>query len=104
MFAKQCVPVMVSVSSTVRSARKINQSGTGIASKANGPLIRLGFDFSIFRHMDKYKAKCVSMKDVMVELGLVPFPPKQEGDECECGCKISESRLVYCGEHQPIPA
>ena len=53
---------------------------------------------------DKYVAKSVSMDDVLKELGYVKWPPKYEGEECVCGCKVVDNKMLFCEQHQPYPA
>jgi hypothetical protein len=54
--------------------------------------------------MDKYIPKRIPIESVLEELGYVKWPPKKDGDECECGCKIVNQVWVFCKQHQPFPA
>lgn len=45
----------------------------------------------------------VSMDDALKGLDWVRWPPKAEGEECECGCRIENGAMKCCKGHQPHP-
>ena len=49
--------------------------------------------------MDKYTATRVPTVFVLKELGYVPWPPLEEGDECVCGCALVGDVLSLCEQH-----
>jgi hypothetical protein len=51
------------------------------------------------KFMDKYTATRVPTVFVLKELGYVPWPPLEEGDECVCGCALVGDVLSLCEQH-----